>query len=489
MRRSGVLLFWVLIWLASSGAGSGSAVAGDDVRRTKPGDVVEKAPVSFYKDLKPILQRRCQGCHQPAKQGGKLDLTTFEAVQAGGRKGAEVVAGKPEESLLVLVLTGDEKPQMPKGEPPLAPEEIDLFRRWIAEGAKDDTPATAKVAFDLSKPPVYRVPPVVSALAFSPDGTILAAAGYHEVTLHKSDGSERLARLVGLSDRLESLAFSPDGSILAAAGGSPGRLGEVQIWSVAERKLLRSTAVGFDSLYGASFSDDGKRLVFGTTDKSVQVFSVEEGRVLKRIDQHEDWVFGCGFSKDGKQLITASRDRTLKLIEADTGSFIDNITSITPGVLGGPLYTLSRHPADDKFLTGGDDGVPKLYKTVRTAARQIGDDNNLLMAYEKLPGVITCSAFSVDGKRFAVGSIHGELRVHETDTGKRIAEVKVPGALYTVKFHPGGARVAAGGFDGKVRIFDTATGNLEKEFIPVPIGPPETVISPLDRPGETVRKL
>jgi WD40 repeat protein len=231
--------------------------------------------------------------------------------------------------------------------------------------------------------------------------------------------------------------------------------------------------VGFDSLYGAAFSDDGKLLAFGSTDKSAQILSVEEGKVVRRIDQHEDWVFGTAFSKDRKNLITASRDRALKLIEAETGSFVDNITSITPGVLGGPLFALARHPVEDKFLTGGEDGIPKLYKIVRTAARQIGDDNNLLKAYDKVPGVITCLTVSADGKRFAVGSVHGEIRVHDLESGAVVASIVVSNAIYTVKFSPDGARLAAGGFDGKVRIYETATGKLEKEFLPVPLGPQE----------------
>jgi WD40 repeat protein len=454
-----------MVWMLTS-----AALMADDKPPSKPGDPAVKAPVSFHKEIKPLLQKRCSGCHQPAKQGGKLDLTTFESFQSGGRKGATFVAGKPQESLFLQLITGELKPQMPKGDPPLPPDEVALLERWVAEGAKDDTPPTAKLIFHSDKPPVYSVPPAVSALAYSPDGSVLAVAGYHEVTLHKPDGSERLARLVGLSDRLETLVFSPDGKILAAVGGSPGRLGEVQLWDPVEKKLLRSVSVSFDNAYGASFSDDGKLLAFGCTDKSAQILSVEEGKVIRRIDQHEDWVFGTGFSKDRKHLITCSRDRTMKLIESDTGSFVDNLTSITPGVLGGSLYALARHPAEDKFLTGGEDGIPKLYKIVRTAARQIGDDNNLLMAYDRVPGVITCLAITSDGKRFAAGSVHGDLRIHELDSGKRIAEAKAPCAFYTVKFHPGGGQVAGGGFDGKVRIYDAATGSLLKEFVPVPLG-------------------
>ena len=45
-----------------------------------------------------------------------------------------------------------------------------------------------------------------------------------------------MARLVGLSERIQSLAFSPDGKYLAVTGGSPGRFGEVQVWDVAKRQ-------------------------------------------------------------------------------------------------------------------------------------------------------------------------------------------------------------------------------------------------------------
>src|SRR6185503_13037674 len=94
-------------------------------------------------------------------------------------------------------------------------------RRWVAEGAKDDTPEVAKNNLTPGKPPVYRTAPVISSLAYSPDGKVLAVSGYREVILHKGDGSELLARLAGISDRIQSLAFSPDGSLLGVAAGTP----------------------------------------------------------------------------------------------------------------------------------------------------------------------------------------------------------------------------------------------------------------------------
>ncbi|MBI3462371.1 MAG: hypothetical protein HY000_04830 [Planctomycetes bacterium] len=427
------------------------------------------APVSFHHDIHPILQRKCQGCHQPAKQSGKLILTTFDSLMKGGEGGAVVEAGKPDESTLVEQITGN-PPAMPKNAPPLSAGEVELFKRWIAEGAKDDTPPAAKDPIDQEHPPVYKAPPVISALAYSPDGNTLAVSGYREVLLHKPDGSGLVARLVGLSHRIESLAYSPDGKTLAAVGGAPARFGEVQLWDTEKNKLKHSEILGYDVFYGVSFSGDGKRLAFGAADKTARVVDAETAKQLVRIEQHDDWCFGAALSLDGKHVVTPGRDRHLKLMESATGSFVDNITSITPGVLGGPLYCVVRHPGRDEFLTGGDDGVPKQHQMLRTKGRQIGDDFNLLRNYEKLPGRITCVAFSKDGSKLVVGGLGGEGRVYQFEDGKRLATLGGhKGGIFAVAFHPNGTQVAMGGFDGQVRIFDAASGNLIKSFVPVPI--------------------
>ena len=71
----------------------------------------------------PILQANCQGCHQPAKASGKLDLTVFKNMLAGGESGsAAIVPGKPDDSYLLEQITPDDKGEaaMPKEKPPLS---------------------------------------------------------------------------------------------------------------------------------------------------------------------------------------------------------------------------------------------------------------------------------------------------------------------------------------------------------------------------------
>ena len=163
----------------------------------------------------------------------------------------------------------------------------------------------------------------------------------------------------------------------------------------------------------------------------------------------------------------------MKLNEVATERFVDNITSITPGALKGGLAAVDRHPTKDELLIGGADGVPKIYQMIRTKVRVIGDDFNLIKAYEGMPGRIYDAHFNADGSRFVVASSldgTGEVRIYETDSGKLLKLEGQKGAVYAVAFATSGKVVASAGFDGVVRLNDAETGKLIKEFSPVPPG-------------------
>ncbi len=441
--------------------------------------LAQDAPkVSYYKDIRPIFQEKCQGCHQPAKPSGGFVMTSIAVMQKGGDSGEPAfTAGNVDDSLLISQIEpqGETPPLMPKGQDPLKPAQIELVKRWISEGAVDDTPAMATVEVDMEHPPVYAASPLISSVAYSPDGSLLAVSGYHEVLLHQGDGSGLVARLVGMSERIESAVFSPDGKRLAVSGGQPGRMGEVQVWDVAERKLLLSLPVTYDTLYGASWSADGKRIAFGCADNTVRVIEAETGKQVLFQGAHNDWVLDTTFSTDDSHLVSVSRDMSMKLTEVATERFVDNVTSITPGALKGGLITVDRHPTKDELLIGGSDGEPKIYKMYRTQARVIGDDFNRIDRFkaEAMPGRVFAGEYSPDGLRVAVSNSNdgtGEVRVLQEADGKQTARFCAEyGPVYALAWKNDNKTLATGGFDGTVRIYDADSGSLIKEFVPVPI--------------------
>jgi WD40 repeat protein/mono/diheme cytochrome c family protein len=473
----------------------------------KPAEGTTK--VSYDKQVRPIFQAHCQGCHQPAKPSGAYVMTAFDRMLAGGEsKEAAIVPGKPEESFLIDQITPEDgKAEMPQGKPPLSKAELDLIRRWIAEGAVDDAPPSAGRKFDPEHPPVYTRPPVITVLDFSPDGTLLAVAGFHEVLLWKADGSELVDRLIGLAERIESVRFSPDGKKLAVTGGQPGRMGEVQVWDVAKRKLTLSVPVTFDTIYGASWSPDGTKLAFGCADNTVRAVDAKTGEAVLYQGAHNDWVLDTAFSKEGTHVVSVGRDMTVKLTELATQRFIDNVTSITPGALKGGIQAIARHPKLDHVLVGGSDGTPKVYRLFRETARIIGDDANLIFELFPMTGRIFSVGFSADGKRIAAGSSldgAGEVSIcsYEYDADvpanikgimgkvpgnrnpqeratleeykkkgtREVVRVAVPAGVYAVAFRSDGTQVAAAGSDGKVRLINAESGNIVKEFEPAPLG-------------------
>ena len=471
----------------------------------EPSAIAAPAKVSFSRQIRPILQAECLGCHQPAKAKGDYVMTEFSRLLQPGKSGDKpVIPGQPDASLLLKqIVPSKGEAEMPKGKPPLAERDIALIRNWIAEGAIDDTPANANRSFDAAHPPVYSQPPIITALDFSPDGSLIAVSGFHEVLLHRSDGDGLVARLIGVAERIQSLRFSPDGRLLAVAGGQPARMGEVQIWDVESRQLKLSVPVGPDTVYGVNWSPDGRLVSFGCPDKTVRAIEVATGRQVLQQMAHEDWVLDTVFSTNGSHIISVGRDMTVKLTDVATQRFVDNITSITPGALRGGLAGVARHPSRDEILVGGSDGKPQIYQVFRQVARKIGDNATLLRKFPEMEGRIFSVDYSPDGKTIAAGASldgHGAVNLYAADFDPVIPETvlkayqKTSGeysaaereaieqfttagvkllhhltlpdgaSVYALAFSPDGKHVAVGTSSGLILQFNAVEGGLDSVF-------------------------
>ncbi len=81
-----------------------------------------------------IIEAKCVSCHGAAKMAG-LDLRQRPAMLAGGSRGAAIVPGKPDESLLYRAVKREGDVKMPPGKSALSADEIAAIGRWIAAGA------------------------------------------------------------------------------------------------------------------------------------------------------------------------------------------------------------------------------------------------------------------------------------------------------------------------------------------------------------------
>lgn len=88
----------------------------------------------FRSRIAPILERRCLHCHDDSTHKANLSLASASSALKGGDGGPAIVPGKPDESLLLTLISGD-KPAMPRKDKPLSREEVAGIRKWIESGA------------------------------------------------------------------------------------------------------------------------------------------------------------------------------------------------------------------------------------------------------------------------------------------------------------------------------------------------------------------
>ncbi|MBL9113861.1 MAG: caspase family protein [Verrucomicrobiaceae bacterium] len=92
----------------------------------------------------PILEAKCNRCHNVEKSKGDLRMDTYEMVLKGGENtGKTVIPGKPSESLAIIraeLPEDDDEHMPPSGKEQLTPYELALLKWWVLAGAPDETP-------------------------------------------------------------------------------------------------------------------------------------------------------------------------------------------------------------------------------------------------------------------------------------------------------------------------------------------------------------
>lgn len=151
---------------------------------------------------------------------------------------------------------------------------------------------------------------------FSPDGTLLATAGYdRDIHLWDLASGKILRSLTAHNGAVYDLAFSPDGTALASASGD----GTCKIWQVATGERLDTLNQPEAEQYRVVFTPDSQHIVAAGADNRIRLWrflsktTPKLNPLLQTRFGHEDAIVDLAVSSDGRQLVTTSADRTLKL--------------------------------------------------------------------------------------------------------------------------------------------------------------------------------
>jgi WD40 repeat protein len=446
----------------------------------------KKGPVSFINHVAPILKENCFACHDSKKRKGKLDMTTYAGLRKGGDKDDPVAPGKPDESLLLDLITTTQPGRMPPKEAgdPLPKDKVAVIEQWIREGAKLD--AGLRPEADLMRelrvrwqpptpPAVYKYPVTVNALAFTPDGKKLVVGGYHELTVWDFAKAKLEKRVYTRAERAYAMTFLPDG-MLAVAGGRPGQEGDVRVYNINggtpksvggvtvldgvhdKGVLLKELLETDDSVLCLAVSADGKKLAAGGCDRLVKVFDLAAGiadaKLEQTIENHADWVFGVAFTPDGKHLLTCSRDKTAKLWDLKARESVLTFPDHQNGV-----YGVAVSPDGKAGFSVGEDNQLRMWN-----ATGDGKQLRVLGAHGKAIFKIA-QRFDVKNPLLATCSADGTVRLWHPVTGQNL---KTLGGhtdwVYAVAISPDGNLVAAGGWNGEVRVWRVADGQPVKAY-------------------------
>jgi WD40 repeat protein len=157
------------------------------------------------------------------------------------------------------------------------------------------------------------------------------------------------------------VAFSPDGKKVVS--GSSDKT--VRLWDTVTGAALQTLEGHSSSVNSVAFSFDGKQVVSGSSDKTVRLWDAATGAALQTLEGHSSSVNCVAFSSDGKKVVSESWDKTVRLWDASTGatlqleshsSFVNPVDSVafspnsTLSTLHVSDYWVVEHKADILWL-------------------------------------------------------------------------------------------------------------------------------------------
>ena len=249
----------------------------------------------------------------------------------------------------------------------------------------------------------------INAVHFSPDGSKLVAASgitglKGEATIWDTKSGE-VVRRIGRDkhrDILFDAEFSPDGTLLATAGYDQ----VIHLWNLASGELLRSFPSHNGAVYDLAFSPDGTVLASASGDSTCKIWQVATGERLDTLNQPEGEQFRVAFTPDSKSIVAAGADNRIRLWRflSKTEAKINPIVA-TRFAHEDVIVEMAVSPDGSRLVTTSADLSLKRWKLPEV---------ELLDVLEAQPDVVSALAFSPGGESLLVARLDGSSQRYES---------------------------------------------------------------------------